>query len=80
MICRPLLYRKNDYIKYTVMKNSEEFKGNWDEIKEKLKQQYVQLVDNDFLFAEEKKDELLARLQIKLGKTKEEIQKIISEI
>lgn len=62
------------------MKNSEEFKGNWKEIKEKLKQQYAQLVDNDFLFADGKKDELLARLQIKLGKTKEEIQKIISEM
>lgn len=62
------------------MKNSTELKGNWNEIKGKLKQQYAQLTDNDLLFAEGKKDEMLGRLQIKLGKTKEEIQKIISEL
>lgn len=62
------------------MKNSTELKGNWNEIKGKLKQQYAQLTDNDLLFAEGKKDEMLGRLQIKLGKTKEEIQKIISDL
>lgn len=62
------------------MKNTTELKGNWNEIKGKLKQQYAQLTDNDLLFAEGKKDEMLGRLQIKLGKTKEEIQKIISDL
>jgi uncharacterized protein YjbJ (UPF0337 family) len=63
-----------------VMKNSTELKGNWNELKGKLKLQYAQLTDNDLLFAEGKKDELLGRLQIKLGKSKEEIVKIISEL
>ena len=62
------------------MKNSTELKGNWNELKGKLKQQYAQLTDNDLLFAEGKKDELLGRLQIKLGKSKEEIQKIIADL
>lgn len=62
------------------MKNSTELKGNWNEIKGKLKQQYAQLTDNDLLITEGKKDEMLGRLQIKLGKTKEEIQKIISDL
>ena len=62
------------------MSNSTELKGNWNELKGKLKQQFAQLTDNDLLLAEGKKDELLGRLQIKLGKTKEEIQKIISEL
>lgn len=57
-----------------------ELKGNWNEIKGKLKQQYASLTDDDVLFEEGKQDELLGRLQIKLGKTKEEIEKLIKEL
>ena len=38
------------------------------------------LTDNDLLFAEGKKDEMMGKLQIKLGKTKEELYKMISEL
>jgi uncharacterized protein YjbJ (UPF0337 family) len=62
------------------MKNITELKGNWKETKGKLKQKFAMLTDSDFLFVEGKKDEMLGRLQMKLGKTKEEIQKIISEL
>lgn len=55
-------------------------KGNWEEIKGKLKQKFAILTDNDVLLLEGKKEEMLGRLQIKLGKTKEELQKIISEL
>jgi len=57
--------------------NQTELKGNWNEQKGKLKQAYAILTDNDLMFDEGKKDEMLGRLQIKLGKTKEEIHKII---
>lgn len=57
-----------------------ELKGKWDELKGKLKQKYAVLTDNDLMLAEGKEDELLGRLEIKLGKTKEEIQKVISEL
>ena len=60
------------------MKNMTEFKGDWNEIKGKLKQKYSMLTDNDLLLADGKKDELIGRLQIKLGKTKAEIHKLIS--
>jgi uncharacterized protein YjbJ (UPF0337 family) len=62
------------------MKNSTELKGNWNETKGKLKQKFAMLTDNDMLLVEGKQDEMLGRLQIKLGKTKEEIQKLISEL
>ncbi len=62
------------------MKNTTELKGNWNETKGKLKQKFALLTDNDLLLAEGKEDELLGRLQTKLGKTKSEIQKIISEL
>lgn len=60
--------------------NTTELKGNWQEQKGKLKQRFATLTDNDLMFAEGKKEEMLGRLQIKLGKSKEELHKIISEL
>jgi len=57
--------------------NTKEVKGNWNELKGKLKQRFAVLTDNDLMFEEGKKEEMLGRLQIKLGKTKEELLKII---
>ncbi len=57
--------------------NKLQFKGTWNEMKGKLKQKYAQLTDDDLIFLEGKEDELLGRLQIRLGKTKEEIMKEI---
>lgn len=57
--------------------NTKELKGNWNEQKGKLKQKFAILTDNDLMFEEGKKDEMFGKLQIKLGKTKEEIEKII---
>lgn len=62
------------------MKNTTELKGNWNEQKGKLKQKFAVLTDNDLLFAEGKKEEMLGRLQIKLGKSKEELQKILADL
>jgi uncharacterized protein YjbJ (UPF0337 family) len=57
--------------------NTTELEGNWEEQKGKLKQQFAKLTDNDLLFVEGKKDEMMGKLQIKLGKSKEELHKII---
>ena len=62
------------------MANTTELKGNWNETKGKLKQKFAMLTDNDLLLLEGKQDEMLGRLQIKLGKTKEEIHKLISAL
>ncbi|KAF0132252.1 MAG: csbd family protein [Bacteroidetes bacterium] len=58
--------------------NTTEVKGNWNEQKGKLKQKFAILTDNDLLFTEGKKEEMFGRLQKKLGKTKQELQSIIS--
>jgi len=55
-------------------------KGNWNETAGKLKQQFANLTDDDLLYQKGKEEELLGRLQNKLGKTKEDIHKIISKI
>ncbi len=60
--------------------NTKEMLGNWHEAKGKLKQKFANLTDDDLLFAEGKKDEMLGRLEIKLGKTKEELRTIIGEL
>lgn len=59
--------------------NKLEIKGNWNEVSGKLKQKYAELTDDDLLQEEGKEEELLGRLQKKLGKTKEEVQEIISK-
>jgi len=60
--------------------NKRELEGNWNEKKGKLKQKFALLTDNDLMYAEGKKDEMFGKLQIKLGKTKEEFEKIFSEL
>jgi len=60
--------------------NTTELKGNWNEQKAKLKQKFAVLTDNDLMYEESRKEEMLAKLQIKLGKTKEELHKILSSL
>jgi len=60
--------------------NTREIKGGWEAQKGKLKQKFAILTDNDLMFLEGKKDEMMGRLQVKLGKTKEELEKVISSL
>ncbi len=60
--------------------NMSIFKGNWNELKGRLKQRYSSLTDDDLLFEEGKEDELLGRLQKKLGKTNEEIRSMLRDL
>ena len=62
------------------MKNQIELKKNWHDTKEKLKVKFSRLTDSDLLFVEGKQEDIVKKLQIKLGKSKEEILKIISTI
>lgn len=58
--------------------NSIELTGNWEEQKGKLKQKFAALTENDLLFTEGKKEEMLRKLQIKLGKPKKKFLKLYS--
>lgn len=44
-------------------------------MKGKIKQKYGQLTDDDLTYAEGKEDEMWGKVQQKVGKTKEEIQR-----
>jgi uncharacterized protein YjbJ (UPF0337 family) len=58
------------------MPNSTEIKGDWNELKGKLKKEYAELTDDDLLYEEGKDDEFWGRLQQKIGKTKKEIMSL----
>ena len=60
--------------------NKLNIKGNWNEVAGKLKQQFADLTDDDLLFAEGKEEELLGRLQKKLGKNKQDIRKLLAKL
>lgn len=60
--------------------NKLEIKGNWNEVKGKLKQQYGQLTDDDLTYVEGKEDELLGRLQKKTGKSKDQLIEEINKL
>ena len=57
-----------------------EFKGTWNEVKGKLKQKYAEITDDDLLFAEGKEDEMLGRLEKRVGKTKEQLRETIASL
>ena len=59
--------------------NKLQIKGSWNEVKGKLKQKFADLTDDDLTFAEGKEDEMLGRLQQRLGKSEEEIRRAIEE-
>ncbi|HEY9559267.1 MAG TPA: CsbD family protein [Anseongella sp.] len=57
-----------------------ELKGKWNQAKGKLKQMYGSLTDDDLRYDEGKEDELVGKLQDKLGKSRDEVRKILREI
>jgi uncharacterized protein YjbJ (UPF0337 family) len=63
-----------------VMTTKLQVKGGWNQVKGKLKQKYGQLTDDDLTFSEGKEDELLGRLQQKLGKNKEDLRAQIEKL
>lgn len=55
-------------------------KGDWNQTKGKIKQAYGDLTDDDLKYEEGKDDELVGRLQKKIGKTKDEVIKWIERL
>lgn len=73
------IYKLIVTLKFNIM-NTTSLKGKWNEVKGKLKQEYADLTDDDLLYEEGKEDEFYGRIQQKVGKTKDEIKKMIAEI
>lgn len=58
----------------------DKIKGNWNQLKGKVKQKYGVLTDNDLVYQEGKEDELIGRIQEKTGQAKSEIRKFIDNL
>lgn len=59
---------------------TDKIKGNWNQIKGKVKSKYGELTDDDLAYAEGKEDELLGRIQKRTGKAKDEIKDFIDSL
>lgn len=59
---------------------AKEVKISWDDQKVKLKAKYPNLSDSDLHFEAGKKDKMMHKIQTKLGKTENELIKIMSEL
>lgn len=60
--------------------NEQTIKGNWNEMKGKIKQKWGDVTDDDLTYAEGKEDEMWGKLQQKVGKTKDEINREIADM
>jgi uncharacterized protein YjbJ (UPF0337 family) len=54
--------------------------GNWAAQKTKLKAEFPILTDADLQYEEGKKEEMLSRVQEKIGKTKDELAALIATV
>lgn len=61
------------YLGKRIIMDKLELKGKWNEMKGKVKQAHADLTDDDLEYEDGKDDELLGRLQKKLGKTRDEV-------
>ena len=59
--------------------NTEEIKGNWNQIKGKVKQQWGELTDDNMDWSEGHRDQLVGRIQEKYGKNLDEARKEVDD-
>ena len=57
-----------------------DFEGTWNEVKGRIKKSYASLTDDDLTYQEGQEDQLLGRIQQKLGKTRDEVVKMIKSL
>ena len=60
--------------------NTQVLKGTWEAVKGTLKQKYAKLTDDDLKYVKGKEEELVGRIQAKLGLTRQAVALIIEEL
>jgi uncharacterized protein YjbJ (UPF0337 family) len=55
-------------------------KGDWNVLKGKLKQKFASLTDDDLMYIKGKEEELIGRIQKRIGKTKQEIHDLLAKL
>ena len=59
--------------------NKVEIKGDWNIAKGKLKQKWAKLTDDDLKYVEGAEDELVGRIQRRVGQKREAVEAAIEE-
>lgn len=59
---------------------ADKLKGNWNQVKGALKQEYADLSEDDLLYEEGQEEELLGRIQEKTGEAKEKVKAFIDSL
>lgn len=62
------------------MANKTGLKGDWNVLKGKLKQAYGDLTDDDLMYEEGQEDQLYGRIQQRIGKSKDEVKRLIDDL
>lgn len=60
--------------------STTELSGDWIKTKGRLKQKFAVLTEKDLIPPADRKEEIIERLQLKLGRTKKELEEIIHEL
>lgn len=59
---------------------NDKIRGNWNELKGKLQAKYGELTDDDLAYQQGKEDELIGRIQKRIGESKDEVKRIIDNL
>jgi len=59
--------------------NKDTFKGEWNQLKGDIKQQWAELTDDDLTHAEGSFDKLVGKIQERYGHTKEKVEEQVRE-
>ncbi|MCX2739694.1 YtxH domain-containing protein [Pontibacter anaerobius] len=54
--------------------------GSWDDVRRQLRNNYSELTEEDLEYQQGQESELMDRLQRKIGKTRDEIQRMLSDL
>jgi uncharacterized protein YjbJ (UPF0337 family) len=57
--------------------NKLEMQGEWNIVKGRLKQKLGKLTDSDLRYTEGQEDELIGRIQKRLGETRQEVERLL---
>lgn len=59
--------------------NTTALMGNWGVVKERLKQKFAHLSDNDLAYIKDREAEVLTHIREKTGISEEELERFVSE-
>jgi len=58
----------------------DKLRGNWNQLKGKLKERYSELTDDDLTYMEGQEDQLIGKIQHRIGKSKEEVRSMLNHL